>query len=135
VTENRIRCTVTRYSVVDDRLVETTTEETTGYHVQPLDGYLYLRNSAASARVSDLLAQAQRGQLERPGRHGGWSAQAGTPPVKVECQAERWGRYALLPRRLRGGLGRPQLPEDLRERRGAAGGASASLGSATNTTH
>jgi hypothetical protein len=27
MTENRIRCTVTRYSVVDDRLVETTTEE------------------------------------------------------------------------------------------------------------
>jgi hypothetical protein len=102
VTENRIRCTVTRYSVVDDRLVETTTEETTGYHVQPLDGYLYLRNSAASARVSDLLAQAQRGQ--------GWSAQAGTPPVKTECQAERWGLYACCPGGCEAGWGGRNYP-------------------------
>src|SRR4051812_45294566 len=98
MADKRIRCTVTRYSVVDDRLVETTTEEETGYAIEPSRSttyrvvhgertdlprderlWLYLNNSEASGPVEQLLEQARRGQ--------GWPAQAGAPPVKVECQA------------------------------------------------
>lgn len=109
MTENRIRCTVTRYSVVDDRLVETTTEEETSYEIrrvladQQWRDYLYLRNSAASANVEDLR------ELVRFDR--GWSAQAGTPPVKVECQAERWGRYACCPGGCEAGWGGRNYPK------------------------
>jgi hypothetical protein len=106
VTENRIRCTVTRYSVVGDRLVETTTEEETGYEVVTNgadERWLYLGNCAASARLEDL-----RDAIER---YGGWSAQAGTPPVKVECQAERRGRCACCPGGCEAGWGGRNYPK------------------------
>jgi hypothetical protein len=113
MTEKRIRCVVTRYSVVDDHLVETTAEEETGFHVAesatPLQAlyapgtYLYLHNSEASALVGVLLEAARRGE--------GWDAQAGTPPVRVECQAERWGRYTCCPGACEAGWGGRNYPK------------------------
>lgn len=79
--QQRLRCTITRYSAgyssrspLKSYLTETTTEETTGFHIR--DGWLYLHNSAASAHVDELLDGAREGL--------GWSAQCGTPPVFFE---------------------------------------------------
>lgn len=85
--QQRLRCTVTSYRVIDGELWEGVEETNTGFRIR--EGWLYLGNSAASAPVDDLLDGAREGR--------GWSAQAGTPPVKVECQADRWGRYACCP--------------------------------------
>lgn len=63
MSEKQIRCTVTRYS--PDETTESTEVETTVYHV--VGGYLYLRMSAASAPVADLLSRARDGR--------GWLAQ------------------------------------------------------------
>lgn len=78
MTNHRLRCTVTRYDIIDGALREKTSKETTGYRIER--GWLYLNNSAASAWLSDVLREARAGQ--------GWSAQSGTPPVFLEG---RWG--------------------------------------------
>ena len=78
MSAQRIRCTVTRYRVLEDALHQDVRVEHTDFHVS--DGWLYLHNSSASAPVENLLADARAGR--------GWTAQAGTPPVFVEG---RWG--------------------------------------------
>jgi hypothetical protein len=77
----RIGCVVTRYKVQkihearsDYELVQETTAEDTSYRIE--GDYLYLGNSEASARLQDLEGIAREGE--------DWSAQAGTPPVKVD---------------------------------------------------
>jgi hypothetical protein len=77
----RIGCVVTRYKVqkihearADYELVQTTTAEDTSYRVE--NDYLYLGNSEASARLQVLEGLALN-EMD-------WSAQAGTPPVKVD---------------------------------------------------
>lgn len=97
MSELRIRCTVTRYSVdygpdphpLEGVLTERTHEETTSAEVRlggsndpaKCEEYLCLGNSAASAPLKKLLAAAREGR--------GWSAQSGTPPVYVE--GDGWG--------------------------------------------
>lgn len=73
-----ITCTVTRYAVVNGRLVETTADEQTSYRIN--DGWLYLGNSQASVRVESAREMAREEQE--------WCAQSGTPPV---CVDGHWG--------------------------------------------
>lgn len=79
-----LRCRSTYYRVEDNKLAETTREETTGYLIRKggrnHEPYIYLHNSAASAPVNDLIAGAHKG--------GGWMAQVGHPPAYVE--GEGW---------------------------------------------
>jgi hypothetical protein len=82
-----IMCVVTRYWVdygpnphpLEGHLHKTTSEEETSFHVH--GDWLYLHNSAASARVEDLLTLAREGHS--------WCAQMGTPPVYID--GEGWG--------------------------------------------
>jgi hypothetical protein len=82
-----IRCVVTRYRVdygpnphpLEGYLHKTTREEEASFHLR--GGWLYLHNSAASARVEDLLRGACEGRS--------WTAQMGTPPVYID--GEGWG--------------------------------------------
>jgi hypothetical protein len=69
-----ITCTFTRYAVVEDELEETTTDEPTTWFIE--NGWFYLGASAASARVDALTKAAEHDM--------GWSAQAGTAPVRVD---------------------------------------------------
>jgi hypothetical protein len=79
--QGRIGCVITRYKVqkihearTDYELVQETTAEDTSYRIE--NGYLYLGNSEASARV-EVLEGLALNEMD-------WSAQAGTPPVKVD---------------------------------------------------
>jgi hypothetical protein len=80
-----IRCVVTRYRVSygpglsQGYLHGATEEEETSFHLH--GDWLYLHNSAASARVKDLLRGACEGRS--------WLAQMGTPPVYID--GEGWG--------------------------------------------
>jgi hypothetical protein len=84
-----IECEVTRYRVVGDEVVETTKTEVTTFEVDRHPHgmlnrrYLYLHNSQASAPLEGLRGFVAEGR--------GWCAQAGTKPVKIECQVD--GRY------------------------------------------
>jgi hypothetical protein len=72
--DGKISCIVTRYVVQQGELQERERVEETSYEVR--DGWLYLGNSAASARIEYL---RRRAQDELP-----WGAQFGTPPVRVD---------------------------------------------------
>lgn len=96
-----IECEVTRYAVVDDRLVETTELEQTSVHVN--DGWLSLGNSSASALVDRLPILVDK--------YGFWLAQAGTAPVKVERTPECDNPYGCCGRVCQAGWGGRNYPE------------------------
>lgn len=78
MSDHQLCCTITHYDVVDGKLSEITTEETTSYRIS--SGWLYLDNSAASAWLNDVLRDARAGR--------GWTAQAGISQVLLD------GRWA-----------------------------------------